>query len=424
MRRHPHPLALGLCLLLASPVVAQERRNPLERLRERLRAELRHTVDLLRAESGIERRMVTGHVRGLLSRKPDAPDWSPREAAGGRLEVGPGGVPILHLRGTPEQMGRQHGLLLKGELEGLVRYARDFVGAAELPAAKRRARELFERHVPPRYLREVTALAEAAELPVGDVLFSQWFTDLYRSFACTTYSAPSAEGRFLARNLDFPGMGYLAQYSVVVVARPAGQRPFVSVTWPGLVGVLSGQNETLALSVMVVHNAEGARSGLPFQLAFRQALEETDTVAEAEAYLRSVPLTVTNNLMLADRAGEARLLELHPDGIVGRDPDPSGKLVATNHFLTRQRRERRASITYLSSRLRLRQARDVGPQGGEDFTVEHGRQAMRAAGVNFTQQSMVFLPARGAVEVAFAAKPPATDRGFVRLEARHLLQAE
>ena len=411
-------LALTLLVGLAAPAAAQ-RQNPVDRLR----GELREAWDRLKTESGIERRMVQGHLRGLLSRKPPAPDWTPRQAAGGRLELGPGGVPILHLRGTPEQMGRQHGLLLADELQGLVRYARDFVGADELPAARRRARALFEQHVPPRYLREVEALAAAAEVSFDDVLFSQWFTDLYRAFACTTYSAPTAEGRYLARNLDFPGMGYLARYSIVVVAHPEGRRPFVSITWPGLIGVLSGQNDALALSVMVVHSAGGARSGLPFQLAFRQALEEAGDVDAAEALLRRTPLTVTNNLMLVDAAGAACVLELHPDGIVRRDPAADGRLIATNHFLSPELRAPRASFSYLNSRRRLKAAREVEPDAS-GYLLEHGREAMRTCATSFTQPSMLFLPAEGAVEVAFAPRPPATEGGFVRLEARRLLEAE
>lgn len=380
------------------------------------REALRALWERMRAEQGIEARMALGHVRGLLAPAPAAPDWTPREHGKGRLDRGPGGVPILHLRGTPEEMGEQHGALLRDEIRALLRwYVPSFVGPRELEEAKRRALAMFLPHVSDAHRREAEALAHAAGLEVDDVLFGQCFTDVYRLFGCSTLAAPSVEGPLLARNLDFPSMGRLGRYSVVVVARPDGKRPFVSVTWPGLIGVLSGQSQALALSVMVVHNADGARAGVPFQLAFRQVLEEAGDAAEAARLLRDLPLTVTNNLMIVDRAGEARVLELHPDGIAARQPDRAGRLVATNHFLTRSRREARLSIEYLSSRRRYRAVCDA--TGGEGpLALDDARAALGAASVPITLQSMIFLPAAGALEVSLPARGDATKGTWTRLE--------
>lgn len=380
--------------------------------------DLRDLWEAIRAESRIESRMVLGTVRGLLAPPPPAPDWSPRRHGKGRLELGPGNVPILHLEGTPEEMGEQHGVLLKDEIRALLGwYVPSFVGPRELPAAKRRARELFLAHVPDEHRREAEALARAADLPVEDVLFGQCFTDVYRVFACSTLAAPSPEGTLLARNLDFPGMGRLGRYSIVVVARPEGRRPYVSITWPGLVGVLSGQSADLALSVMVVHNGERTRPGVPFQLAFRRVLEQAGDVAAAEHLLRDTPLTVTNNLMLVDAAGGARVLELHPDGIVARAPDEDGRLVATNHFVSPERREPRLSFEFVSSHRRYRKVCDVALGDDGPVPVARAREALDAAAVGpITLQSMVFLPGAKALEVSLPASGPATRGRWVRLE--------
>lgn len=378
--------------------------------------DLRSFLDRVRAEQGIEARMAVGHVRGLLAPAPPPPDWTPRRHGKGRLERGPGGVPLLFLEGTPEEMGEQHGALLKDEVRALLDwYVPSFVGRRELARARRQARTMFEPHLHPDHRRELEALARAAGVGLDDALFGQCFTDLYRLFGCSTLSAPSAEGALLARNLDFPSMGRLGRYSLVVVARPAGKRPFVSVGWPGLVGVLSGQSDALALAVMVVHNADGARAGEPFQLAFRRVLETAGDAAEAERLLRATPLTVTNNLMLVDRAGDARVLELHPDGLVARQPDAAGRLAATNHFLSRERREARLSVEYLSSRRRYRAVCDVARAPGP-LALEQARAALDAASVPITLQSMVFLPAAGALEVSLPARGSATKGRWVRLE--------
>jgi predicted choloylglycine hydrolase len=394
--------------------VERKRADPLQRLRDGLR--------LWRKESGIERNMVLGQLRGMLAPQPVKADWTPRREGKGRLEQGPGGVPILYLEGTPEEMGHQHGTLLKREIGALRAYVRAFVGKRRLAKATLRAEERFMRHVPKRYIREVRALAAAADLPVKEMFFAQWFADMYRAFACSTLAAPRAKGKgtFLARNLDFPTLGYLQRYSIVVVARPTGQRPFVSVTWPGMVGVLSGQNASLAAAVLVVHDGGGARSGLPFQLAFRKVLEETGDVKAAEALLRKTPITVTNNLMLVDAQGGASVLELHPEEIVARGPRPNGLLVATNHFVSQKRRRDRASFSYLSSRTRYRSVQRTCPAKAP-VALETARKALASASVPFTAQSMIFLPAEGALEVAFVQRGAAAKGRFVRIPAKLLL---
>jgi hypothetical protein len=320
-------------------------------------------------------------------------------------------------------MGRQHGTLLRDEMKGLMHYVRAFVGRRGLSKAMKRAARLFTEHCPEDYLREASAMAKAAGMPVEELLFAQWFTDLYRGFGCSTLAAPSSEGTFLARNLDFPSMGYLQRYSIVVVARPVGKQAFASVSWPGLVGVLSGQNAHLAVSTLVVHDQSGVRAGVPFQFAYRRVLEEATTSAEADALMRSMTLTVTNNLMIVDREGDSRVLELHPERIVTRRSE-NGRLVATNHFVSKEQSIPRLSFTVYSSKKRFETVTTTCPATGGESTVrlEDAKRALSDSAIAFTVQSMIFLPREGALEVAFAKRSPVTKHGtFVRLSRDVLL---
>lgn len=416
-RRSAAPLLLAL--LAAGPALAQ---SPLKRWEQAARDQVETALERWRAERNIELRMALGELRGRLSPAPERPDWTPRRWGNGRLERGPGGVPILYLSGTPEEMGAQHGHLLRGEVRALTRYLRGFLRERELTRAEGEARALFEAATPPEYLREATALAEAAGMPVDEVLFAQWFTDMYRVFACTCVGAPSPEGPLLARNLDFPGQGFLGRYSLVVVAHPQGKRPFVSISWPGLIGVLSGMNDAgVALAVMVVHRAP-PQAGVPFQLAFRDALERGESADAVEARLRALPLTVANNLMVVDRAGAARVLELQPGHrVAARLPDAAGRVISTNHFQG-QAEPWRPSFTHLSSRRRYKKADQVAHAERGPLSLARARDALReTASRTITQQSMVFLPARGAVELALRDRPPATDGDWVRLDVSALL---
>jgi hypothetical protein len=378
-----------------------------------------------RREGAIERRMVMAELRGELRlyKRPAPPSWSERAYKKGRLEVVEG-VPVLRLEGTPEEMAEQHAHLVGLEAHALSEsYLPAFVGGRrELERARARARELFWPHLTDSERSEIRVFARETGIDERDVLLSQSFTDLYRTWACSTLAAVgsgSAEGPLLARNLDFVSMGFLHEYSCVVVARPQGKKAYVSVSWPGVLGVLSAQNDSVALSVMVVHDGHGCEPGVPFELAFRRAIEQASTSAEVQKLLEGTTRTCANNLMVVDKTGDARLLEIAPRQIVVRPADAHGHVAATNHFRSDELRERRASLTYLSSRERLAAVERVCARE-ERTTIGGAIEALRAAAPRMNVQSMIFQPGKGELWVSLG-KPPAADHPFVRLGPESLL---
>ena len=407
-------LAALASLTLASRAQAQPATSEIQRIYQRWRK-----------EAAIERKMVMAEVRGELAilNRPAPPDWAERSYKKGKLEV-VHGVPVLRLEGTPEEMAEQHAHLAGHEARALVaHYLPAFLGKKELEHAREKARTLFWAHLTDSEKSEIRVFARESGLPEDDVLLAQTFPDLYRTWGCSTLGAVgdgSAEGPLLARNLDFVGMGFLQDFSCVVVARPEGKKAYVSVTFPGVLGVLSAQNDALALSVMVVHDEHGCRPGVPFELLFRRAIEQASTAEEVQALLSRSDRTVTNNLMVVDREGDARLLEIGLDAIIARKPDASGRVAATNHFVSPELRERRASLTYLSSVERLNAVERVCAKH-EKVTIESAIEALWAAAPRINVQSMIFQPGKGELWVAFG-KPPAASRPFVRLEREALLR--
>ena len=88
------------------------------------------------------------------------------------------------------------------------------------------------------------------------------------------------KGPLFGRNLDFPTLGYLQEYSLVTIFHPAGKKPFVAVTFPGCIGVLSGMNRAgLALAVLEVYESKDQSMpfdsrGTPYAMCFRKILED------------------------------------------------------------------------------------------------------------------------------------------------------
>jgi len=88
------------------------------------------------------------------------------------------GYPVLHLKGAPEEMGRQHGALLKDHIRANLHnllHVKGEEAAVELGPLKLKPRQLVERiialqskYVPRRYFRELDAMADAAGVPRAD----------------------------------------------------------------------------------------------------------------------------------------------------------------------------------------------------------------------------------------------------------------
>jgi isopenicillin-N N-acyltransferase like protein len=384
-------------------------------------------------EGQLELRLARAHIRGALKNvlRPLKPRWKLGKVGQGSLTMGPGKIPILRVKGTPEEMGFQQGKLLRNEIYVLTRrYIPSFLGK-DYERAKRDAVKFWP-YIAKHHQRELKALAAGAKLPLADILVGHTFADQYRAWACSCVTATgkarkTAKKPIFGRNLDFIDMGFLHRFSVVTIYEPRDGQRVVSVGFPGMIGVISGMNESgLSAAVMVVHSDTGCQPGKPFGLLFREILENKTKVEELGKVLSQADITVTNNLMVCDARGKARVFELYP-GVKGsadprkacavpRIPNRMGLLYSTNHFNAEARRESRLSFVYLSSKQRYNTLKKVVSEG-KDITLDTvtkslAETAPRTANV----QAMVFLPADREIHVAFGAKP-AAKRPFVKLPA-------
>jgi hypothetical protein len=284
-------------------------------------------------------------------------------AAGGARRFGSselfrrGKIWEVHLSGTPEQIGFAHARLLH---EQMVQNERVLLSHFErvVPSAIARTALLdlalfrygdVSRGMSPARLAELAAMAKGfSPDPFADFfgtfqrfLYLNALYDISLSFehspliGCTTFVLPSGEdgsGPLLARNFDFEVDPIFDREKAVFFVRETGRIPFVSVAWPGLVGVLSGMNqEGLAVVVHGARAAEPAAEGEPVVHALRRALSEADTTQSAIRLLAERKVMVSHLVILVDRTGDAAVVERAPG-----HPDHVRRLVGhaavTNHF--------------------------------------------------------------------------------------------
>lgn len=258
-------------------------------------------------------------------------------------------IRVVDVAGSHREIGRQHGQAVQS-LAPMIRAAAERHQAeVPLPAEARRARlaELraaLERHSPAT-LEQIAGLAEGMDID-PDVLFGAATASYLHNLAraghpgpeegCTTWAASGAatwDGTpLLVKNRDYR-LDHLS-LQIVLRVRPERGIPWCAVTSAGAPGVYSSGMNAAGLAIADTHvPSRDLGPGLPRYSLMLHVLEEHETVDSALAYLASVPMQGTGNLVLADAHGTLATVECgyHTRAIVRRAGDA---VVATNHFVS------------------------------------------------------------------------------------------
>lgn len=250
----------------------------------------------------------------------------------------------IPLTGSPAERGRRHGLLFPREIRRLRRaFFRFLLRAGYLVASVPLALLFyalggrFWRQLPDALKEEMRALAAAADLDLASVLLINVLDDVANALPRCSVLAVSRQksatgGVLVGRNLDYPlFVDELVRQQRLFLVTPEGGVPFLSVAWPGYVGVCTGMNRRgVVVCQLSAMSRRATYRGVPAALRFRLALERGDTLAATARELLALPATIGNNVLVADASG-ALVLELAPGAWALRRP-VAGLLTATNHF--------------------------------------------------------------------------------------------
>jgi isopenicillin-N N-acyltransferase like protein len=323
------------------------------------------------------------------------------------------GLPVIVVTGTPEEMGQQVGALSAASLQSLLGHQKQIAHGFGLSQSKplwSAAGSIMLPRFPPDQRRELDAMAKAAGLDPDLLVFANVMYDWSRLGGCSAQMvepARSATGGVLfGRDFDFPTFGFLDQYSLVVVYRPKGKHAFASVTFPGLVGVVSGINDAgLCLAELEVNSSKDAApgfdpAGVPVEMCFRRMLEECKTLDEAEKLLRSIKPSTMCNLAICD-THSAAVLEITPRHVVRRAAVDS-LCSCTNHF----RSTELATSTQCWRYDRLEGIRNQAKLGLNDLA----KQMNSVSQGRLTIQTMIFEPSARALYLSLGPAPSSARR--------------
>jgi isopenicillin-N N-acyltransferase-like protein len=363
-------------------------------------------------------------VMAVLAARPAAAAdryFPEKEFAGGKLAY-EGEIPVLHLSGAPEAMGKQSAALATAKIKPLLDIPRKLLDdsgvGAGWPIIVQGAKHMFKA-APARYREELEAAGKEAGLSpdeIGSLYVANAMVELRRMGGCSgllVMPERSATGEMIfGRNLDFPNIGGLTQLSLVTVYRPEGKHAFAAIGFPAQVGVISGMNDAgLCLATFDSYSAKDGSpmfnpKGVPLALLNRQIMEECETVADARKLLEASPRTTMMSLVICDRESAA-VFELTPNNVVQRDP-VKDVLICTNHFVSPK-----LSVTNECWRYDklLEYRASKAPLGVKDVA----RSLHEVNQGTFTLQSMVFQPSTMELSVSFGA-PPTSARPLRTLD--------
>ncbi len=225
----------------------------------------------------------------------------------GRLEDHDG-TKVLFLKGTPEEMGRQHGVLMRRQARNLVdkilygvgigssfEKGRWFLG--EIEEAQRRLLPFMDE----RYLREMDALAAAANLEREEVRLANFFPELFHCSGFAVFGRCTVDGRmYHGRILDYmKGVG-LEPNAVVMIHQPDQGFAWANVGYAGFIGTVTAMNERRISIGEMGGRGEGDWDGKPMAQLLREVMEKADTLDKAIDILRRGPRTCEYYYVVAD----------------------------------------------------------------------------------------------------------------------------
>ncbi len=220
------------------------------------------------------------------------------------------GYPVLHLKGTPWEMGYQHGALLKDSVRENMHNILEVEGNANVKVGPITIKprwlmdavpEIQRPFVPTKYFDELAGLAAGSGLDKQDVIAGNFVPELFHCSGFAIMNSATTDGTlYHGRVLDYAIRWHLQDHAVLMVTEPEGGISFVNVTYAGFIGSVTGMNAHHVSIGEMGGGGLGHWQGMPMALLVREALEKADDLEAAIAVFRDHPRTCQYFYVIAD----------------------------------------------------------------------------------------------------------------------------
>lgn len=205
-------------------------------------------------------------------------------------------------------------------------------------------------HVSPEYKQEIYGVSQSASDNYGYIGTKYQRILNYHSahdighalqnlmlVGCTSFGTWGAASQdsslIIGRNFDFYVGDNFAKNKIVLFVSPDKGYKFMSITWGGFIGVVSGMNEKgLTVTINAAKSNIPTGSATPVSLVAREILQYAQNIEEAVQIAKSRKMFVSESFLIGSAAdNKAVIIEKTPKELAIYDPNQSS-ILCTNHF--------------------------------------------------------------------------------------------
>ncbi|KFC23413.1 acyl-CoA--6-aminopenicillanic acid acyl-transferase [Epilithonimonas lactis] len=138
----------------------------------------------------------------------------------------------------------------------------------------------------------------------------------------------------IGRNFDFYVGDDFAKNKLVEFVEPENGIPYMSVSWPGMIGVVSGMNkEGITVTINAGKSKIPMTAKTPISLVTREILQFAKNIDEAIAIAKKRKVFVSESILVGSATDKsAVIIEVSPDNFGVFKVENSSQVVCTNHF--------------------------------------------------------------------------------------------
>ena len=194
-----------------------------------------------------------------------------------------------------------------------------------------------------------------------------------------TWGAAKDSNMIIGRNFDFYVGDKFAEDKIVAFFNPASGYKFMTVTWGGFIGAVSGMNDQgLTVTINADKTSIPSGSATPVSLVAREILQYAKNTEEALTIARKRKMFVSESFLVGSAAdNKAIIIEKTPEQLDVYDPQKK-YIVCANHFQGKDLANSKPNIEQIN-------------ESASDYRYKRVMQLIDTNGTNTVQKTVTLL---------------------------------
>ena len=199
------------------------------------------------------------------------------------------GITVVHLTGTPYEIGLAHGTLLKGEIievnKPYFEYYAQFLEKYSDQWSK--LSKTFKKRIPQEYLEEMRGISDGAQIAFDKIFFLNALTTISMADGCFAFAFKDNESKIITvRQIDISTNSPLSKKMILYIIKPQTGYGFAALLNPGWVSGESGMNERgVTISENNIHIKQTEWDTIPINHLSRYLLQYSKTIEDVGCFL-------------------------------------------------------------------------------------------------------------------------------------------